>query len=210
METIPVANDDYYYEAKCLAFIRLLQAFVLQSPVSAFSPLQTTINDNELQAIPPMPTLSEPLWPNTAPSNSSATVADDELYCKAKSLALLKLLQAPVLQGSGSAPSLSQPTARENESQTFSPTPNLSGPSTSMVSPGTVLLFKPCPSIIPSLCPHNNKQKLLKTALQSRETTQLLAPHNTFDTFSRLKDICDVIKFGMVCSRIEKQPLLLG
>lgn len=193
-----------------MALIRLLQAPVLQSPVSAFSSLQITTNDNESQAIPPMPTLSEPLRPNMAPSDSSATVADDELYCKAKSLALLKLLQAPILQGSESAPSLSQPIARENGSQTFSPTPNPSGLSISMVSPGTVLPFKSCPSIILSLCPHNNKQKLLKTALQSCETTQLLAPHNTFNTFSGLKNICDVTEFGIVYSRIEKRLLLLG
>ncbi|MCJ1263824.1 hypothetical protein MMC22_003694 [Lobaria immixta] len=209
-ETVPVANDEYYCEAKCLALMRLLQAPVLRGPVSAFSPSRTTTNDNEPQAIPPMPTSSGPSRPSTAPSDSSATVADDELYRKAKSLALLKLLQAPVLQGSGSAPSPSRPTARENGSRTFPPTPNPSGPSTSMVSSGTVLPSRPCSSIVPSSCSHSNKQKSLETAPLSRETTQLLAPHNTFDAFSGLKEFCDVAEFGMVCPRIEKRPLSLG
>lgn len=208
--SVPVANDEDYRKAKCLALLRLLQAPVLQGPVSAFSPSRTTTNDKEPRAIPPKPTASGPSRPSTAPSDSSATVADDELYRKAKSLALLRLLQAPVLQGLVSAPSPSRPTARENGSQTFPPTPNPSEPSKFMVSPAAVLSSIPCPSIGPSSCPHSNKQKSLETAPQSRETTQLLAPYKTSDAFSGLKEFCDLAKFGMVCPRIEKRPLSLG
>ncbi|MCJ1269184.1 hypothetical protein MMC22_009073 [Lobaria immixta] len=208
--SVPVANDEDYCKAKCLAPLRLLQAPVLQGPVSAFSPSRTTTNDKEPRAIPPMPTASGLSRPSTAPSDSSATVADDELCRKAKSLALLRLLQAPVLQGLVSVPSPSRPTARENGSRTFPPTPNPSGPSKSMVSPAAVLPSIPCPSIVPSSCPHSNKQKSLETAPQSRETTQLLAPYNTSDAFSELKEFCDLAEFGMVCPRIEKRPLSLG